>query len=225
MTCEELELALDSGDPSRLEAARAHADMCPVCAEELRLSDELSAAARSLHREWESPSLWPRIHSQMSREGKGPESFLTIMGKGSRLLLPWWRPAVACALALAILSPLGWYAWRGVGPWAVVGSRPASGDRLLSEQALSQVERAEADYIRAIDALSARATERLAEPASPLLMNLRERLIVIDAAIAECRAALDRNRFNAHLRRELLSIYREKQRTLEQMLESAKDVS
>jgi hypothetical protein len=54
---------------------------------------------------------------------------------------------------------------------------------------------------------------------SSLLARYREKLRLLDAAIATCRAELDRNRFNAHLRRELLSMYQEKQRTLEQLME------
>jgi len=60
-------------------------------------------------------------------------------------------------------------------------------------------------------------------PDSPLLVNLRERLEVIDAAIAEYRAEIARNRFNAHLRQQLLWIYQEKRRTLEQVQEYTPD--
>jgi hypothetical protein len=63
----------------------------------------------------------------------------------------------------------------------------------------------------------------LEAPRSPLLLSYREKLMLIDAAIGECRAQVEKNRFNAHLRRELLSIYQEKQRTLEQVLEEEKN--
>ena len=53
---------------------------------------------------------------------------------------------------------------------------------------------------------------------SPILLTLRERLVVLDAAIAQCRSEIERNRFNAHLRRELLEMYREKRRTLEEII-------
>jgi hypothetical protein len=89
---------------------------------------------------------------------------------------------------------------------------------LLTERALRDVEGAETAYTQSIDALAKLAGARLEDPASPLLSSYREKLVVLDAAIAECRAQIARNRFNAHLRRELLSIYREKQRTLEQVL-------
>ena len=51
-----------------------------------------------------------------------------------------------------------------------------------------------------------------------MLVNYRERLTVIDAAIADCRAQIERNRFNTHLRKELLSIYKQKQRTLQELV-------
>ena len=42
--------------------------------------------------------------------------------------------------------------------------------------------------------------------------------MLLDDAIAECQANIDRNRQNAHLRRQLLAIYTEKQRTLQEVL-------
>jgi hypothetical protein len=95
--------------------------------------------------------------------------------------------------------------------------------RLLSEDALAAIERSEAQYIQAIDELTRVAAPRLDMPDSPLLVNLGERLEIIDAAIAEYRAEIARNRFNAHLRRQLLWAYQEKRRTLEQIQEYAPD--
>src|SRR5207247_1759285 len=48
-------------------------------------------------------------------------------------------------------------------------------------------------------------------------------LTLLDSAIAECRAGIDRNRFNARLRRELLSRYQEKQHTLQQVMKEDPD--
>jgi hypothetical protein len=50
------------------------------------------------------------------------------------------------------------------------------------------------------------------------MMSYREKLLLLDSAIAECRAQIERNRFNARLRQELLSLYQEKQRTLQQVM-------
>jgi hypothetical protein len=49
--------------------------------------------------------------------------------------------------------------------------------------------------------------------------------MLLDDAIAECQANIDRNRENAHLRKQLLAIYSEKQRTLREVLREGNHVS
>ncbi|MGH9817792.1 MAG: hypothetical protein ACRD6I_17095, partial [Candidatus Acidiferrales bacterium] len=91
--------------------------------------------------------------------------------------------------------------------------------RLLTEEALGEVERTEAAYIRSIDRLSKMAAPQLQQAGTPLMANYREKLLLLDSAIAECRAQLEQNRFNGHLRRELLAIYQMKQSTLTEVLQ------
>ena len=50
------------------------------------------------------------------------------------------------------------------------------------------------------------------------MVSYREKLLLLDAAIAECRANIEQNRWNAHLRQELLEIYQQKQRTLQDVV-------
>ena len=50
------------------------------------------------------------------------------------------------------------------------------------------------------------------------MVNYREKLDVLDSAIAELKSSIDQNRFNTHLRRELLAVYKEKQRTLQELM-------
>jgi hypothetical protein len=186
--------------------------------------DELSAIARSLHREWDSPRLWPSIAAGILAHELAIEA-----GLERRSRAPFWNgrwQALAAAAVIAItLAPTSWLGWR----WFMLGSRPdpATAEQrrqaLLTEDALAAIERSEQQYIRAIDDLTRLAAPRLDMPDSPLLVNLRERLEVIDAAIAEYRAEIARNRFNAHLRQQLLWIYQEKRRTLEQVQEYAPD--
>src|SRR5260370_1259166 len=54
---------------------------------------------------------------------------------------------------------------------------------------------------------------------SPRLANYHEKLLVLDSAIAELRAQAGLNPSNAQLRYQLLAMYQEKQRTLEEVLE------
>jgi hypothetical protein len=131
-------------------------------------------------------------------------------------IFSWHTLAAAAVVVLAVAVS-----------FIAFGDRPVADDRLLSDAALSEMERAEVQYMRAIDALAekALAEKALPEGESPLIVNLRERLLVIDAAIANCRAEIERNRFNTHLRRQLLSMYQEKRRTLEQIVEQETNAS
>ena len=209
-TCRDLDDTLREQEPSALEAARAHAAACPRCRETLALWDEIAAAAPRLRKEWPSPDLWPRIRRALAQEARHRE------GRPAWLTRLPGRLSLAAAAALA-LAAVAWLSLRGPG-------RPAGGDptaegRFLTEQALRDVERSEEEYVASIDRLAALAEPRVQRADSPLLARYREKLRLLDAAIATCRAELDRNRFNAHLRRELLSMYQEKQRTLQQVME------
>jgi hypothetical protein len=42
--------------------------------------------------------------------------------------------------------------------------------------------------------------------------------MLLDDAIAECETVIQKNRNNAHLRKQLLTMYSEKQRTLQDVL-------
>jgi hypothetical protein len=84
------------------------------------------------------------------------------------------------------------------------------------------VERAEAVYEKAIDKLAAQAQPVLDGQATPLMASYREKLLVLDNAIDELRAEAGQNPANAHLRRQLLAMYQEKQDTLEEVLGAKK---
>jgi hypothetical protein len=211
--CDDLERALASDDPTLGEAARAHAKSCASCQRTIDLDEEITAAARTLHREWESDALWPSIAGTISDRPRQ-----------SWDLWSWQGLAAAAVLVLTLAGSIMLLRDR---PFTTTKpADPLTADRrLLSDEALSEVERAEAQYVDAIEALARKANAPSDRPESALLVNLRERLLVIDAAIADCRAEIERNRFNAHLRRQLLSIYQEKRRTLEQILEQEQNAS
>ena len=182
----------------------------------MSVDDELTAAARTLHREWDSPELWPAI-ARAIRESESPQRSPV----GYR---PWMAWAAAAALVVATAATFVVLRGGLVRDTSVIDTASA-GERLLSDEALSDLEQAEMRYIAAIEALADTVAPAANAPASPLAANLRERLLIIDGAIAECRAAIERNRFNAHLRRQLLTIYQEKRHTLEQILELEQHVS
>ena len=184
--------------------------------------EQLSRVARSLHREWDTPDLWPRIADRLREDDDASPVRLTPDTTRRRwryLSSPVWRLAAAAAVLLT-LGSVTWLAWPRVDRAPAPGDVAATEERLLTDEAVAEIERAEAQYVRAIDELSRITKPKLETANSPLIVSLRERLMTIDAAIDEYQMEIDRNRFNAHLRQQLLWIYQEKRRTLEQVQES-----
>jgi len=217
LECKDLDYALREGTPELMEALAAHAEACPSCRVALHRWSELSNAAGALRRQWDSPDLWPRIHralaeaSQAPRQGKwAPLGILQQAGKN-------WREAAAVAAVILLMASIAWVLMRNFQP-ATLKLDPDVEKRLLTEKALREIEINESAYIQSIESLSKLAESRISNTTSPLMISYREKLTLIDAAIAECRANIERNRFNAHMRKELLSIYQEKQRTLEDVM-------
>jgi len=195
--CNDLERALRS--PELMRDAREHAERCQQCREQLYLWSEISRLAPGLHEEWDSPALWPRIRADLAAAAP------------SRKPIPMWRWALAAAalvtLAVALAVP-----WRGGQP-----SRD-----FLTEDALREVQSAESAYTRSISKLSAVAGAGLQQSPAPLAAAYREKLAVLDSAIADVKANVDGNRYNIYLQTQLASLYREKRKTLEEWLENAK---
>ena len=217
--CKDLKRALQREEPEYIAALEMHSALCAECREKLRQWREISKAAPALRRGWDSPDLWPRIHQALARESvRAGKNTLKDSRFLFRLPLLGWRAFALGAAVLFISISLGWILWRNFLPEP---PRPPIADterRLLTEQALREIESAEAAYIQSIDKLSKLVDPKLEKGNSPLLISYREKLMIIDSAIAELRASIERNRFNAHLRQELLSIYGEKQRTLQELM-------
>ncbi len=207
--CGDLDRAL--GMPELMPEAREHLKQCAECRREYRIWTEISSAAKELHEEWESPELWPRIQSAIDAEPKARPV--------------WWKEwkvwAIA-AVALIAVSVVLMRPWERAARPAPQGGNPMllnAGSRdFLTEQALKEVERNENVYRQSIDRLSQLAAPKLQSAASPVAVNCREKLVMLDSAIAETRANLDQNRFNVRLQMELANLYREKQDTLKELL-------
>jgi hypothetical protein len=131
-----------------------------------------------------------------------------------------WQTAAA-ALALVIVTATGTWMLARRAPQspmensATTTKTPDAQKRLLTDQALREVESNEQAFEKSIEKLSALAEPKLEHASTPLLVNYREKLLVLDAAIAELKSTQEKNPLNAHLRQELLSIYQEKERTLD----------
>lgn len=203
ITCNHLDNLLLEGDAYSMRIAAEHAAGCEACAEKLAAWNEISDTARDMHTTWKSDMLWPRIERALRDEKR-------------RSIARWWQ----IAAALFIFAALGAGAWR-----AYQQTRSSEIDKyILRQSAVERVEAAEQAHIAAIDNLEKIAGPKLEDPSSPLLVSYKEKLMLLDDAIAECQRAIDRNRQNAHLRRQLLSMYSEKQQTLEQVLREENNV-
>jgi hypothetical protein len=224
VNCSDRERILRDAQPEELRALERHAADCAACGEELRAWREISAAAPTLRKSWESPDLWPRIHQALAEESQRARA---REKSGWLARIPEWRPALAVLVLMAV-SVAGAYLLMNSVPSRDPGRQVAEQarqeqhqkeeTRLLTEQALRDLEASEMAYVASINRLARLAEPKIQRASSPLMLSYREKLIVLDAAIAELQAHIEQNRFNAYLRDEMLSLYREKQRTLQAVL-------
>jgi hypothetical protein len=209
--CSNLEQALREESPELVAALERHATTCASCRNELGIWREISAAALTMHKEWDSPALWPRIENSLQTEIASPRgwrSWISGLSFGAQVR---WQMALATLVLVAVSGMGAWYLHRN-------STFPSNDAHLLTDQAVQEVEQAQKTYEQSIDKLAKLAAPKLNAGSTPLLVNYREKLNLLDAAISDCRTNLDRNHANAYLRSELLSFYQEKQQTLEQVL-------
>ncbi len=143
---------------------------------------------------WDSDLLWPRIERGLRKQRRGR-----------------WVTLLQIAAVLLLISGMALVAWR-------FRQRSKFDEFILQTSAMEEVDRAQEAHLAAIQTLEREAGSKLDNSASPLLVSYKEKLMVLDDAIAECQSNIDHNRQNAQLRRQLLAIYGEKQRTLQNVL-------
>src|SRR5262249_35678926 len=155
---------------------------CSACGRELAEWRRLSEAAPTLHKEWDSPELLTRIRRAIAEESVRVENAPEPSVAPARLR---WVPAASIA-ALFLIAGVGLFVFRNSG-----GRDPLSEHwrttkaPLLTDQAIEEVDAAEKKYLDSIENLSKLAEPALAGATSPVLANYREKLVVLDAAIAE----------------------------------------
>ena len=212
--CGRFEEATRREDPGAWRAFLAHASGCSDCREELAAWEAISHAAPSLKKSWDSPNLWPRIEAAIAAQ----PSSAPVSSFPERRRLTW--VPLAAAAALFVIAAVG---LQVLGPTVTTPLTTRSmKDPLLEESALSEVEKSERAYVDSIGRLSRLAEPRLSQSDSPLFVSYREKITLLDSAIGDLRAQVEQNRYNTHLRRELLAVYREKQHTLEQVVREVK---
>jgi hypothetical protein len=219
VTCSDRDSIFEDGTPAQWAALEAHAATCAGCAEEVRAWKALSVAAAEMRNYSPSPALWSRIETALANAAPVvAPSWQDRLSAWLGFSLSWQLAAVSAFAVLLLVSGGLMYRHRTMTSRKPVTS--AQHDSLLKTKALGDVEKAETAYVQAIDKLAADAKPQLDKPETSLMANYREKLQVLDSAIDDLRAQAGQNPSNAHLRYQLLAMYQEKQKTLEDVLEA-----
>jgi hypothetical protein len=165
---------------------------------------EIESAAKQLRKEWETPYLWPRIQTSFTAEQQRPRR-------------RWQWPAIAAFAATCLLA-VAFTVGKPAKKPSVVAGQP-----LLTQQALSELEKAETAYVQSIDRLAKLVEPQLSKTGSPLMAGYREKLALLDAAIVELRIEAGANPYHPGLHMQLSTLYRDKQSTLQEVLTHAGD--
>jgi len=209
------DLLLDA-TPLAMETAARHAGQCAECAERLADWNDIEQTAKSMKNSWQNDLLWPRIERALLEERQQEQR---VERNERRPRSKWLWQIAAGILLIAGLGATMFYALR-------MQTRDAAFDRdILRVAAMEEVERAEREHIEAIGRLEKVAEARLDDAQTPLMVSYKEKLMLLDDAIAECQAQIDQNQQNAHLRKQLLAMYTDKQQTLMDVLREDNDVS
>jgi hypothetical protein len=162
---------------------------------------------RSLHKEWDSPTLWPRIAKKLESEGRTATT--------NR-----WMMALAAGIVLTIGVSAAWMVTHHPVPAVKMNVTPG----LLNQQALADVEASEAAYRNSIDRLAKLAEPAVEMPRTQLMETYRAKLDLLDQAIGELRSEAGANPMYAQVRTQLADLYRQKQETLQEVLDHAQQI-
>lgn len=190
MSCERIEAHLSdfvdgTAAPEVEESVRAHLEVCPGCRAALGELQGLLSAAANLPREFVPPrDLWPGIAPRLEPRVKA----------GHRARAWQWGGALAAAAALAVAA----------GSFLL----PRTPARPAPAAAEAELRAAEAEFDRVRQDLNAVLDARRASLAPETAAVIDENLQLIDGAVREVRAALERDPGNRELLRQWLAVQR-----------------
>ncbi|MBP7148738.1 MAG: hypothetical protein KBD01_14485 [Acidobacteria bacterium] len=225
MSCRDFERWVVSDAPAERAALERHALACAECAARLERHDALRAAARRWAEAAPDPraDLAARVHRAVACEAaiaRGREPRAVRAARPARTARPRWQrwASGAAGIAAALIAAA-----------ALVVYAPAPRAGLLNnwdlERSVSSEERQARDLAeleRAARPVLGSAAQLPPERASRLLNQL-DRIVVLDARIAESRAYLQENPRHAGARRLLNEALEKKARLLREVLSTADD--
>jgi anti-sigma factor RsiW len=200
MTCEQFDHLLDAYldgtlDPVRRGEMDAHLAGCADCLQQTDLMRNVLATAMSLPKSISPPrTLWPDIAARLAPRG-GPQP-------ARRIAWRRWAPLAAAAVLLVTVTAVLTFRL----------SRPGSpgGVPVTSTQPQVAGFAADREYVLAAEDLERVLAEGREHLAPATVAVLERNLALIDAAIAEARAALEADPANADLRALLWGAHRQK---------------
>jgi hypothetical protein len=205
------ELVDDTLDEPRARAARAHLRECPGCAAAFEASKALATSAQTLGSLDPPGELWKHISQRLDTAELEAE-------RRPRLWWWWhaWRRTLLAsggALAAAAITLGVWLTSverAPLGPTlAELLEPPVSADALYDE-AVAEVNRAERDYLRAIEELREVAAEERRDWSPEAARAFDENLAAIDAAIQRQAEAFGRAPGDVAALDNLHAMYRKK---------------
>ncbi len=196
MSCTKFKEFLD--ESLDLESLKIHMESCGECRRAYQIDERILESAKNLNTNLIIPDLWPAIESNIQKK----RTVILKFKKTKKILF------AAVATFLIFTAIWMFNSFRDAKPSA----------RILSEEALEKVKKAETNYMEAIDELEDLAYLRLGDRQEPLVQLYRNKLLLIDQQIENCKQALETNPASSHIRKYLMAALKDKRKTLEEIL-------
>lgn len=190
MTCQEYDARIDDyvddvlPEGGRLECD-THLSTCAACRALTSDLQTIRTATRALEPQVPSPQVWYRLAAAIESEPRGL----------SAMFIGGWRAAAAVVMGVVLVGSLTWIGAR-LAPitsdrdrFASAAPAPATGPAALNADEFTAVE---AQYTSAITGLENITRDERSTLDAETAEVLNANLTVIDGAIGESRAALDR---------------------------------
>lgn len=177
------------------EQFREHLAICSQCQALVREDNKIMAMAEKVNQNLIIPDLWPDIERALLHKKKVYPLYRN------------WILRVAAVLILAVSLTL-----------YLSNREESTHTMILSQAALQKVEKTEREHMNAINQLEQAAREQLSQIDVEIASLYRTKIETIDAQIERCKAALEENPANTHIRKYLLAALIDKKETLNELI-------
>lgn len=204
-----------------------HLGRCDECLDEVEALRAIRDGARFLPREIAPPTdLWPEIAARIQAEkAQAPQEparepiEVDFRAPRSSRVSGVWVLRIAAAVALVVASSSATALLLRPDAPAPVATLPANTARPAATTALAAFAPTEREYQSTVEALSAELETQRGRLSPETIATVEANLQIIDAAIAESRAALAADPGNARIPLLLSGVYRKKVELLQHAVE------